>query len=49
MDWLNIVLMLIISIVSFILGYNKGFTVGGTRVLNEWRAWVNNMEENEYE
>ena len=49
MHWLNILLMLILSIVSFILGYNTGFTKGATRVLDEWRAWINNIEENENE
>ena len=49
MDWLDIALTLILSIVSFILGYNTGFTKGATRVLDEWRAWINNIEENENE
>ena len=49
MDWLDIALTLILSVVSFTLGYNTGFTKGATRVLDEWRAWINNMEENENE
>ena len=49
MDWLDIALTLILSVVSFILGYNTGFTKGATRVLDEWRAWINNIEENENE
>lgn len=45
MDWLSIVLALILSIVSFILGFNTGFRRGSRWIINEWRDWLENFEE----
>ena len=45
--------LLVFAWVNYRLGFNKGylegFEKGANRILDEWREWINNMEENENE
>lgn len=46
MDYiLTIASLLVFSWVSYRLGYNKGYEKGANRILNEWRTWLNDFEE----
>ena len=52
-DLITIASLLVFAWVNYRLGFNKGylegFEKGANRILDEWREWINNMEENENE
>lgn len=50
---ITIASLLVFAWVNYTLGFRKGysdgFKKGANKVVNEWRDWLNNIEENENE
>lgn len=41
----SIILIVIWSLFIHYQGFRRGYKVGGTKVLNEWKKWMKQLEE----
>ena len=45
---LIVAILLVFCLIAFGIGHNVGFRKGANKVLDEWRMWLNDYEEEEY-
>ena len=45
MDWLIIASLLVFCVTSIGLAYRAGYKNGANWIINEWRDWLENFEE----
>lgn len=45
MNYVLLAVLLVFCLIVLVLTYNVGYKRGATAVLNEWRAWLEEMEE----
>ena len=45
MDWLIIASLLVFCLLSMVLAYRAGYKNGANWIINEWRDWLENFEE----